>query len=319
MTWQASRDFAREARARDARVSRPKVSVGLPVYNGEKYLPNALTRLVEQDFADFELIVSDNASTDGTEDICRRFAERDRRIRYVRNETNIGLAANHNRTFELSRGELFKWVAHDDDFPRAMLARFVSVFEEGPPSISVVYSRCEYVDGLGNVESVDSDGVDKSDPWPHRRLAHLLRHVHMYNSPYGLMRADMLRKTRLHGRFPMSDHVLLAELAMLGVFVELSEPLLRIRRHPGRTFNANTTAKALRELFNPGRTHRFRPLGIRTQMKAELVRSAVRVPSTVRDKVLCTAVALGVPQWRTFKAFGGRQKRKLWRMAPPGR
>src|SRR5262245_582217 len=99
-----------------------KVNVGLPVYNGEKYLPNALSRLLEQDFEDFELIVSDNASTDGTQEICRSFAEKDRRVRYFRNETNIGLAANHNRTFELSQGELFKWAAHDDDFPRAMLA-----------------------------------------------------------------------------------------------------------------------------------------------------------------------------------------------------
>src|SRR6267142_5432239 len=104
-------------------MTRPKVSVGLPVYNGEKYLPNTLKRLLEQDFEDFELIVSDNASTDGTPEICRMFAEQDPRVHYVRNEANIGLAANHNRTFELSRGELFKWAAHDDDFPPAMLAR----------------------------------------------------------------------------------------------------------------------------------------------------------------------------------------------------
>src|SRR5882724_5779416 len=294
-------------------MTRPKVSVGLPVYNGEKYLSNALKGLLEQDFKDFELIVSDNASTDRTPDICRIFAERDPRVRYVRNETNIGLAANHNRTVELSRGQFFKWAAHDDDFPPAMLARFVNAFEEGPPSIGLVYSRCEYVDELGNVEGVDSDGVDTSDLRPHKRLAHFLRHVHMYNCPYGLIRSDLLRKTRLYGLYPMSDHVLFAELAMLGVFVELSEPLLRIRRHPGRTFTATRSSKVLREMFAPGRGHRVLPVSMRTHMVAELIRSAMLIPPRPRDKVLCTAVALAVPQWRTFRAFGGRQKRRLYR------
>src|SRR5262249_36556323 len=158
----------------------PQVSIGLPVYNGAKYLPNALKRLLEQDFEDLELIICDNASTDETQDICRVFAERDRRIRYFRNEKNLGLAANHNRTFELSRGNFFKWAAHDDDFPKPMLGRFVSVFEKAPPYVAVVYSHCEYIDELGEVVGVDSDNVDKNESWPHKRLAHLLRHIHMY-------------------------------------------------------------------------------------------------------------------------------------------
>jgi glycosyltransferase involved in cell wall biosynthesis len=291
---------------------RPKVSVGLPVYNGERFLVNALTRLLEQDFEDFELIISDNASTDKTAEICRQFVERDRRIRYVRNSTNIGLGANHNRTFELSRGEFFKWVAHDDDYPPGMLGRLVETLEDSPPRVGLVYSWCEYIDEYGNIDGVDSDGVDLDDPWPHRRLAYLLQRVHMYNSPFGLMRADVLRRTRLHGLYPKADHVLLGELAMLSVFVEVREPLLRIRRHPGRTFTANKTAKALREIFTPGRGARFLPVTMRTKMAAEIVRSAMLIPPLLRDKVLCTAVALTVPQWRTFRAFGGRQKQKIF-------
>ena len=295
-------------------MAQPKVSVGLPVYNGERYLQNALTSPLEQDFEDFELIVCDNASTDGTGEICRFFAQKDARIRYFRNETNIGLSANHNRTFELSTGQFFKWAAHDDDFPRAMLARFVSVMEESAPCVSVVYSLCEYIDEFGNVQGVDSDGVNSNDPWPHKRLAHLLWHVNMYNSPYGLIRSDMLRKTRLCGFYPGADQVLLAELAMLGVFVEIPEPLLRIRRHPGRTFTANKNPHALCELFTPGNSHRFSPIGIKTRMELELIRSAVLAPITLRDKMLCTAVAAVTPQWRSFRAFGGRQKRKLFRI-----
>jgi glycosyltransferase involved in cell wall biosynthesis len=296
---------------------RPKVSVGVPVYNGEKYLPNALKRLLDQEFEDFELVVCDNASTDGTQEICRSFAEKDSRIRYFRNETNIGLAANHNRTFTLSRGEFFKWAASDDDFPKRMLARFVEVMEAAPPSVSLVYSHCEYIDEFGTLGHVDSDGIALDDPFPHRRLARVLQYIHMYNSPYGLMRSEMLRKTRLHGLYPMADCVLVAELAMVGSLVEIPEPLLRIRRHSGRTFTANKSPSALREIFNPGQGRRFFALGLRTHMHLELIRSAALIPNSAREKMFCTAVAVTVPNWRQFKTYGRRQQQKLIRMFSP--
>ena len=289
----------------------PTVSIGMPVYNGEKYLPNALTTLLNQDFEDFELIVSDNASSDRTQEICRMFAARDTRIRYFRNEKNIGLSANHNRAFELARARYFKWAAHDDEFPRPMLGRFVNILEQAPPSVAVVYSQCEYIDESGNVVGVDSDGAALDSPSAAKRLAHLVRHVHMFNSVYGLFRSDTLRKTRLHGRYPGSDYVLMGELAMLGSLVEIPEPLLRIRRHPGRSFNANKTPESLRALFAPGQDTSSR-LSLKSRMEYELVRSAWIVPVGLKDKLSCTAVAVVTPQWRTFRAYGGRQKRKAY-------
>jgi glycosyltransferase involved in cell wall biosynthesis len=297
--------------------ARPKVSIGFPVYNGENYVANALTGLLRQDFQDFELVICDNASTDRTQEICLEFARQDRRIRYFRNETNIGLAANHTRTFQLSSGQYFKWAAHDDDFPPTMLSRFVSAFDRAPANTSLIYSRCEYIDAQGNAQGVDSDGVAMDDPWPHKRLSHFVGQVHMYNCTYGMIRSDMLRKTRMLGLYPGSDYVLFAELAMLGILVEIPEVLLRIRRHPGRTFTANKDVKALRELFAPGQGHKWSLVPMRTRMKLELLRSAVLVPRTLRDKILCTAVAAIKPQWRTFRAFGGRQKQKLLRMFSP--
>ena len=273
---------------------------------------------MEQEFEDFEVIVSDNASTDGTGDICRWFAKKDCRVRYFRNEVNIGLAANHNRTFWLARGQFFKWAAHDDEYPPQMLARFVDVLEGSPRSVGVVYSRCEYIDEMGRVQGVDSDGVNKDDPRPFSRLAQCVWHVRVYNSIYGLIRSDLLRKTRLHGCFPGSDYVLLSELAMLGQFVELQDPVLRIRRHAGRTFTVNKSERALRELFSPGQGDKVALVSVRMRMECELIRSAVVVPPGLKDKVLCTAVAFAVPQWKHLKAFGGRQKRRLmwWRQRP---
>jgi glycosyltransferase involved in cell wall biosynthesis len=289
----------------------PMVSIGLPVYNGEEYIENALEKIIKQDYEDFELIISDNASNDRTQEICLRIAQNDKRIRYFRNTENIGLAANHNRTFELSRGKFFKWVAHDDDFPGNMLSGFMQVFEKAPPNVSLVYSFCEYIDEEGNVQGIDSDGVGNNNPLPHKRLKHFLRYVHMYNSAYGLIRSEALRRTRMHGLFPGSDHVLLAELAMIGRFVEIPCSLLRIRRHPGRSFTANKDFSSLRELFNPGHAKRTSVLGLWGNIHLEVVRSAVLAPLKAHDKVLCTAVALVIPQYWMLRGFGGKQKQKI--------
>ena len=89
--------------------NRSRVSIGLPVYNGEKYLEQALISILSQTYTDFELIISDNASTDRTQAICREYAAKDPRIRYYCNEENLGAAPNHNRVFELASGEYFKW------------------------------------------------------------------------------------------------------------------------------------------------------------------------------------------------------------------
>src|SRR4051794_35048945 len=115
-------------------IHKPQVSIGLPVFNGERYLASALDCLINQDFDDFELIISDNASTDATESICRDYAEKDKRIRYFRNEANIGATQNYNRVFELASGEYFKWASHDDECHPSLIRRCLETFAESPPS-----------------------------------------------------------------------------------------------------------------------------------------------------------------------------------------
>ena len=92
----------------------PKISIGMPVYNGENYLAQALRAILSQTFTDFELIISDNASTDATQRICETFAAEDSRVRYFRNSRNIGIEPNFNAAFEPARGKYFMWTAHDD-------------------------------------------------------------------------------------------------------------------------------------------------------------------------------------------------------------
>src|SRR5215469_6919606 len=110
-------------------MSNPKVSIGMPVYNGANYLRSSVPSLLAQDYEDFELLISDNASTDETESICRELAESDGRIRYFRNERNVGAAQNYNKVFRLASGTFFKWAAHDDECHPTMLRRCVEVLE----------------------------------------------------------------------------------------------------------------------------------------------------------------------------------------------
>src|SRR5262245_40295511 len=107
----------------------PLVSIGLAVYNGEEYLSDAISSILAQSFTDFELIISDNASTDRTEEICKTYADMDSRIRYSRNETNIGGVNNENLTFRLSKGKYFRLAAHDDVCDPKLIEKCVEVLE----------------------------------------------------------------------------------------------------------------------------------------------------------------------------------------------
>ena len=127
---------------------RPRVSIGLPVYNGEAFIADAISSFRAQSFDDFELIVSDNAWTDATEDIVREFASADPRIRYLRSETNVGANRNFNRTYYFATGEYFKWAAHDDVVEPTFIERCVSVLNDDP-TVVLVHSRTSYIGGNG--------------------------------------------------------------------------------------------------------------------------------------------------------------------------
>ena len=126
----------------------PRLTIGLPVYNGENYLAESLDALLGQTFEDFELIISDNASTDATADICRRYEQLDSRVSYFRQPRNIGLAPNHNFVVEQARGELFKWASDDDLYARDLLERCVEALDENP-DVVLAHSWTAMIDGSG--------------------------------------------------------------------------------------------------------------------------------------------------------------------------
>ena len=137
----------------EARSPAPTLSVGLPVYNGERYLAESLDALLAQTYADFELIISDNASTDRTAEICREYAARDPRIRYVRQPVNVGAGPNHNLLVPLARGTYFKWASHDDLYAPTLLELCVRELEEHPEAV-LAHCREGFIDDAGTMVRV---------------------------------------------------------------------------------------------------------------------------------------------------------------------
>jgi glycosyltransferase involved in cell wall biosynthesis len=216
-----------------------RVSIGLTVYNSERYLPAALESLLSQRFEDFELIISDNASNDGTEAICLEFIARDHRVRYVRNRVNVGVAANFNQAFRLSSGEFFKWAAYDDICGPDLLSRCVEVLD-GDPGAVIVYPRVATIDQDGRVTGERDPGPDMTSLDPAVRFSTLMRHPFWATSMFGVIRSSVLARTGLMRSNAACDHVLLAELSLYGKFVELPGYEFFNRDHPDRTITKSS-------------------------------------------------------------------------------
>lgn len=231
----------------------PRVSIGMPVYNGEKYLSETLDALLAQTYSDFELIISDNGSTDRTEEICRSYAKRDARISYHRQEQNQGAAWNYNRVFELARGEYFKWAAHDDICAPEFVARCVAVLEE-QPEVILCYSRTKAINDQGEVlrEYPAKPGGHASQP--SQRFYEFVCIPHPCVAVFGLIRRDALAQTPLIGNYSASDRPLLAELSLMGQFFELPEYLFFYRNHPQQSWQAHPIWRARQDAwFDPAK------------------------------------------------------------------
>ena len=209
----------------------PLVSIGLPVYNGERYLSEAIDSVLAQTHDQLELIIADNASTDATEEICRRYAAEDGRVRYHRNPENLGAAPNYNMTFHLASGEYFKWIAHDDRCAPDFVRQCVEVLG-AEPQVAVCYSRTRLIDEHGDVTQEYSDGLHLRQERPYERFRQLLANPGWCNPIFGLMRSAVLERTPLIANYPRSDRNLLAELSLYGQFHELPDLLLDRRVHP---------------------------------------------------------------------------------------
>ena len=220
----------------------PAVTIGLPVYNGERYLRTSLDGLLAQSFSDFELIISDNASTDGTAEICREYAERDERVRYVRQSTNIGAGPNHNILPPMARAPYFKWASHDDVYDSELLRKCMEVFRTHPEA-TLVHCWDARIDPDGNRLPDRPYTLDTENPSPSARLRSLL-YVNGGDDFYGVIRTDVLSRIGPHGSYFNADRVFVAGLSLYGPFYQVPEVLYFRREHPNRLSRASIRDRA---------------------------------------------------------------------------
>jgi glycosyltransferase involved in cell wall biosynthesis len=227
----------------------PLVTVGMPVYNGERFVAQALESTLSQTFQDFELIIADNASTDATEQICREYAEKDPRVRYYRSDENHGAAWNHNRVVELARGDYFRWQCHDDYCDPTFLEKCFAIVQNDP-GVVLCYSRFVRVDEQGKRLGVKSSRVIGGAK-PHVRFRSLIYRRDSCEEIYGVTRTAVIRKTALIGSYSNSDDTFLAELILHGRFHEVPEPLFFYRIHRAQSTSAYPSRSGRMAWFDP--------------------------------------------------------------------
>lgn len=300
----------------------PKVTIGLPVYNGAGLMRRAVDSILAQTYTDIELLISDNCSTDETADICREYARLDSRVVYTKTDRNVGAAGNYTRLARIARGEFFKWISHDD----WMAPRFVEAclfVAESDRDIITVAPVVEIVDGDGvTVQWADSYtgrtqwSVDRLRQYREMmdELAYCEAHsdgLLMIVYEYGFHRTELLRKTRLVMPFISSDYVLAAELALSGRLVRLPEALSRFTLSTaasGTTANFTTwNAFAIQRMLAPSRTGRLDLLLSVRRRHFEQLRAVQRSPLSAIDKVRALAAAT-----RPTRARFGARVRARW-------
>ena len=226
----------------------PKVTVGLPVYNGERHLREAIESILGQSMGDLQLLISDNASTDGTPGICEEYVARDPRVRYFRNDHNVGVFRNYDLAFQRSDADYFKWAAVGDICAPTFVSRCMEVLTR-QADVVLAFPRTVLFDTELGDGRVYDDELDLQDDSPGERFRKFLGRARLNNVMNGVIRADKLRETALNQVFKSSDMSMIAELTLRGKFVQLPEALYFRRARP-QTATAHKSEIELREFFS---------------------------------------------------------------------
>jgi glycosyltransferase involved in cell wall biosynthesis len=277
----------------------PRLSVGLPVYNSSAYVAESIEAILGQTFEDFELIISDNASTDDTGDICRRYAEQDSRIRYFRQPENVGLAPNHNFCVRKAGGALFKWAAGDDLYARDLLEKCVAALDENP-RVVLAHSWTAMIDGDGTFYQANSYPLDTSAARAPERFRSLLNDSGG-DDDGGVMRREVLLSTAMKESYHHADRTIIAELALYGPFYQVPDWLYFRREHAGRAERAHPSVRARCANMDPKRANPW--LNPAPRLFAEYIgaylRMIHRAPLTPDERRECYRY---LTEWMTRRA-----------------
>lgn len=223
-------------------IGNPTVTVGIPVYNSEKFLGDTLRSVLSQSLADIEVVISDNASSDASAQICQEFAALDRRIRYFQQSDNIGVPRNYNFVLSLARGRFFKWCSSNDICQPRFLEACVQVLEQRDDAV-LAYPRTRLFDSQTNTCEDYDDNLDLQMEDVVERYVICSERLRLNNVMNGVIRTDLLRRTTLHWDYPSSDLEMSKELTLYGKFVEVPETLFYRRSEAAAMFGIGTKAR----------------------------------------------------------------------------
>jgi glycosyltransferase involved in cell wall biosynthesis len=262
----------------------PGLVIGLPVYNGEKYLKKAIESILSQSFGDFQLSIGDNASTDATEFICLQYARQDNRIKYYRHAQNIGAAPNFNFLFQPGNAPFFKWAAHDDILEPDYLRQCIELLDRDS-SIVIAHSPAFEIDRDDRkVRTYDAINLSLNADRPQDRFWRLLWTEH-FTEIFGIARSEIIAKTKLHGSYVGSDRNFLAEILLQGNIGYTSERLFCRREHPESYIAALTDNAQRRKWFDPKANYPDRLTGL---IKAREYNNAIlSAPISRSEKIAC--------------------------------
>ncbi len=204
----------------------PLVSIGVPVYNGEKGLASALDSLFNQDYPNFEIIISDNGSSDSTQYICEEYAGRDSRVKHSRSEVNRGIVWNFNRVFSLSSGKYFMWAAHDDLRESDFVSECVRKMEQCPDAVLCQAHTAMFIEGREDMLCIHDLESFKAEMGLVERYRETLKFFPA-TAIYGLYRSSAMRKTHMWQKSIATDLAFIQELSIYGEFVEVPKVLFK--------------------------------------------------------------------------------------------
>lgn len=283
-------------------MSAPSVSIGLPAYNGERYLRVAVDSILNQTLRDLELVICDNASTDSTEAICREYVARDPRVRYFRNPSNIGGSRNFCRVFELAQAPYFKWLAADDYCAPEFLDRCKRVLDDSPDAV-LCTTKVNMIDQDGQFVERYAERQDMPQARASDRMMARTRLDAMSNTVYGLMRAEAIKRTAVIGDYIGSDEVFLAEISLYGRFAEVPEYLLFRRLHPG-AYSYQVTPDRFRDFYAPSKKRGTAFVFRIWRHLFEYLRAIGRAPLPINERLRLLGYVLRMVWWHRADLAG---------------
>jgi glycosyltransferase involved in cell wall biosynthesis len=307
-------------------MSPPRVSIGMPVYNGEALLESTLEALLKQTFDDFEIVVCDNASTDRTAAIAESFAARDTRVRYVRNERNIGANGNFSKVARLTTAPLFKWAAHDDLYAPTYLEQCVAILD-ADPEVVMAHSDAIFIgeDGTpfdpsgapgiwiepGTGATFKADPVNLGEGRSRLgRFSDVIFSSLWGTDMFGVIRRSALNRTGLMQDIPSADRPMLAELALLGRFQHVREPLYFKRFHSRMTYALADSEVAA---YVSGDSTAYSRRGRQLAVYLSTPDGKGVGPLT---RAVCRGLVLAYAAQVAFRSLGRRRHPSVWPAAP---